>query len=341
MWYKIAQNKPNVLLIEWKTGTNKKKGLWEITNEDLEPLKKICNLSYVRTDSMTETQLAEKCSDYDYLMLNMDFLPAYPDKMEKLTEKFYNHKGIKNLKGINVDMTDADFFSPEECQKRNIILQTCPNAVSQSVAESTITEILLHSRQRHLAYNDQINKEDVECRKGINLEGKTAGIIGYGNIGKTVANILRGFGMNVLVNDINTNLGVEITPLKTIFKNADVISIHIPALENNSSNKSNVGLIDKSLLNLCKDTILINLATDIIVDTEGLVNAIKTNKIRGYSVEPGRAISKELEKYPQVHISPCSYDSDESRKNVRTIWINNMISAIKGHPENVWAGSLK
>ena len=341
MWYRIAQTKPNVLLIEWKTGTNEKKGLWEITEEDLAPLNKICNLDYIRTESMSETQLAEKCKNQDYLMLNMDFLPSYPNKMEKLTEKFYNNKNIKNLKGINVDMTDADFFSPEECKKRNIILQTCPDAVTQSVAESTITEILLHSRQRHLAYNDQINKDDVECRKGINLDGKTAGIIGYGHIGKTVADILRGFGMNVLVNDVNTNLGMEITPLKTMFKNADVISIHIPAIENNSTNKSNEGLIDKSLLNLCKGTILINLATDIIVDTNDLIDALKSNKITGYSVEPGREITNKLKQYPQVHISPCSYDSDESRNNVKTTWINNMISAIKGHPENVWRGSIK
>ena len=64
-----------------------------------------------------------------------------------------------------------------------------------------------------------------------------------------------------------------------MFKNADVISIHIPAIENNSTNKSNEGLIDKSLLNLCKGTILINLATDIIVDTSDLIDALKSNKI--------------------------------------------------------------
>jgi lactate dehydrogenase-like 2-hydroxyacid dehydrogenase len=86
---------------------------------------------------------------------------------------------------------------------------------------------------------------------------------------------------------------------------------------------------------------LINLATDIIVDTNDLIDAIKSDKIIGYSVEPGRAITDKLKKYPQVHISPCSYDSDESRKNVKSTWINNMITAIKGHPENVWAGSIK
>ena len=60
MWYRIAQTKPNVLLIEWKTGTNEKKGLWEITEEDLAPLKKICNLDYIRTESMPETRTAAR-----------------------------------------------------------------------------------------------------------------------------------------------------------------------------------------------------------------------------------------------------------------------------------------
>ncbi len=339
---KLAQNKkPKVLLIEFKAGTNEEKGLWGITEKDLKPLKNVCDLDYVQVKSMTEEELAEKCENYDYLMLNMDFLPSYPNKMEKLTEKFYNHKGIQNLKAINVDMTDADFFSPQECQKRGILLQTCPDAVTTSVAESAVCEILLHTRMRHLAYNDEIKNKNVECRKSINLTGKTAGIVGYGNIGKNVANMLRGIGMNVLVYDVDKNIEAEITPLNELFKKSNVISIHAPAIQNNKSNTSNVGMIDSKLLNLCNEAILINLATDIIVDNDAIVNAIKSGKILGYSVEPGRKITDKLKKYPQVHISPCSYDSDESRNNVKSTWINNMITAIQGHAENVWQGSIK
>ena len=84
---------------------------------------------------------------------------------------------------------------------------------------------------------------------------------------------------------------------------------------------------------------MINLATDIIVDNDDLIQAIKSNKISGYSVEPGRKVTDKLKKYPQVHISPCSYDSPESRENVKKIWIENMVSALRNKPNNVWVGT--
>jgi phosphoglycerate dehydrogenase-like enzyme len=141
--------------------------------------------------------------------------------------------------------------------------------------------------------------------------------------------------MNVLYHDIdNSNATLE-----EIFKKSKVISIHIPAIKNNKENTSNVNLIDKKLLNLCNEAILINLATDIIVDNDDLIQAIKSNKISGYSVEPGRKVTDKLKKYPQVHISPCSYDSPESRENVKKIWIENMVSALRNKPNNVWVGT--
>lgn len=330
MWYRLAQKKlPKVLFAQLEAN------LWDFNEKDFEQIKRLSDLTVLNLKSMTERELADKCKDYEYLMLNMDFLPSYPDKMEKLTEKFYNNPNIKNLKIINVDMTDADFFSPKLCKEKNILLQTCPNAVTNSVAESTITEILLHARNRHLAYKDLIDGKEQECRESIDLKGKTAGIIGYGNIGKNVAKALKALGMEVLIHDLNDND----SSLEEIFKKSKVITIHIPAIQNNKENTSNINLIDKKLLNLCDEAILINLATDIIVDTEDLIQAIKNKKIIGYSVEPGRKITEKLKKYPQVHISPCSYDSIESRNNVKKIWIENMISALKGNPRNVWEGT--
>lgn len=329
---KATNKKPNVLLIG-QSGMIK--DVWELKNSHLAPLKEIANVDLVLVDSMTETELAEKCLGYDYLMLNMDFLPSYPDKMDKLTSKFYNHPNIRGLKGINVDMTDADFFSPKLAKQKGILLQTSPNAVTRSVAESAVTEILLHARQRHLAYQDEISGKDVQCRKAIDLFRKNAGIIGFGNIGKAVGEILSGMGMNVLYNDIDKMKPGKMASLEEIFRKCDVISIHVPAIQK-KSNISNIGMIDSKLLNLCKGTILVNLATDIIVDADDLLKAIDSGKITGYSVEPGRKITNKLKRKKEVHISPCSFDSTESRRNVLNIWIGNMISTIQGAPNNLW-----
>lgn len=305
-------------------------GMWDMTSEDLAPLRSIATVDIIETKKITEIELAEKCEGYDHLMLNMDPMPfPNPEAMEKLTKKFYSHPGVRKLKTLNVDMTDGDFFNPKLAKQAGIILQTCPDAVTESVAESTITEILLHVRGRHIAYT-----QGKTCEKLIDLKGKVAGIIGYGNIGKKVGEVLKCFGMKVLANDINPQ-GIESTPLETIFKESKVICIHIPAIQK-GTNISNIGIINKKLLNLCKETVLINLATDIIVDQRSLVEAIREKKIIGYSVESGREHTKKLEKIPEVHISPCSYDSVESRQNVKKIWIQNTISAIRGFAQNQW-----
>ena len=330
---KSRDKKPKVLLIMLE-------GIWDITNKDLAPLKKIANVDFVQVKSMSEEQLAKKCENYDYLMLNMDFLPfPDPNKMEKLTEKFYASPYISQLKGINVDMTDADFFSPKLAREKNITIQDSPNTTTESVAESAVTQILLHARNRHLAYTDELKNKKVQCRKSLNLKGKTAGIIGYGNIGKRVSQILHGLGMNTLIYDIK-NTDIKSTPIEKIFKTADVITIHIPAHlpkeQQTDTHTTNIGFINSKLLNLCKGTILINLATDIIVDIKAMKQALKSGKIIGYSVEPGREMTNSLKKYDNVHISPCSYDSDESRNNIKKVWIDNMISMIEGNPKNVW-----
>jgi phosphoglycerate dehydrogenase-like enzyme len=331
----LKPKKPNVLLIGQTIWV---KDHWGLKNSDLIPLKEIANIDLVLVDdTMTETELAEKCLGYEYLMLNMDFLSTYPEKMERLTHKFYNHPNIRGLKCINVDMTDADFFSPKLAKQKEIAIQTCTDAVTRSVAESAVTEILLHAKQRHLAYQDEISGQDVQCRKGINLFRKNAGIIGFGHIGKAVGEILSGMGMNIFYNDIDKMKPGKMISLEEMFKKCDVITIHIPALQK-KSNISNIGMIDSKLLNLCKGTILINLATDIIVDADDLLKAIDSGKIIGYSVESGRKITNKLQRKKQIHYisPPCSWNSSESRKNVLNVWIQNMISAIQGTPINLW-----
>ena len=227
------------------------------------------------------------------------------------------------------DMTDADFFSPILAKQKGILIQTCPNVVTRNVAESTICEITLHAKQRHLSY-----AADQNCLKTMQLYGKTAGIIGNGNIGKAVGKVLSAMGMTVLYNDITESKAA--TSIERIFKESAVISIHIPAIQK-GSNKSNIGFIDSKLLDLCKGAILINLSTDIIVDSASLISALNAEKIIGYSVESGRKVTDKLKKYKQVHLAPCSFDSDEARKTVRSRWIQNTISLIKGTPENIWA----
>ena len=328
----LKQGKPKVLIVTLDN-------IWNFTSEELEPLEKMADVKWIQTKNLSQEKLAELCINYQHLMINVDVLKSDPSKMERLDEKFYNHQNVKSLISLNQDMTDCDYFNPHMGLKNNLLIQDCPDTTTESVAESTICEILLHTRGRHLAYIDEMKKEDVQCRTGINLKGKTAGIIGYGNIGSTVANILQGFGMNILVYDI-VNVHHEITPIEKVFEKSDVITVHIPTLLR--SGKSNKNFIDSNLINLCKGSILINLSTDVIVNPVAAAAALKSKKLIGYSTQKNYSeifAEKYISRFKgidQFHLSPCSFDSKESRENIKKTWINNTITMIQGNPKNVW-----
>src|SRR5262249_36283919 len=143
----------------------------------------------------------------------------------KLTEVFYSHPNVRNLKTIAVDMTGVDYFTPKAAASAGIMLQNIPHYSSESVAESILAEVLLHSRQRHLSYVDEIKQQAVTARKGINLAGRTAGIIGYGSIGSTVAGLLSCLHMKVVVWNRSPKSGVDMVSLEELFRTSDVICI--------------------------------------------------------------------------------------------------------------------
>lgn len=326
----LGIKKPKVLIISIPN-------VWNINQKDLEPLKKIAEVSWIQTKKITQMEIAEKCKNIDHLMLNVDCIETLANKMERLDEKFYNHENVSKLQSLNQDMTDSDYFNPL-LAKNKLLIQDCPNTTTESVAESAISEILLHTRKRHLAYTDELEKEEVQCRTGINLKGKIAGIIGYGNIGSRVAEILRGFGMHIMFYDVKNMEGI--TPIEKIFEEAKVISLHIPTLRSNG--KSNINFINSKLLNKCKETILINLATDAVVDPVAASSALKSKKLTAYSVQAdysgpfGKKYLNHFKEIKEFHISPCSFDSPESQENIKNVWIQNTISAITGNPQNIW-----
>lgn len=324
--------KPKVLIVSIEK-------VWNITENDLAPLKAIADVGWFQTKNLSQEELAERCRGYDHLMLNVDALESIPSKMERIDEKFYNHEGTSGLKSLNQDMTDSDYFSPMIGTKRGLLIQDCPNTATQSVAESTVCEILMHTRKRHLAYMDEMKNKKVECRTGLNLKGKTVGIVGYGSIGSRVGNILTGFGMNVLAHDIK-RINIQNTPIEKLFSLSDVISIHTPTIRQDGG--SNIGLIDSRLINLCDDAVLVNLATDVVVDPSAAANGLRSGKLSAYSTqsdysgEYGKKYLKHFKGIDGFHLSPCSFDSPESRENIKRVWIQNTISMIQGNPINLW-----
>lgn len=194
---------------------------------------------------------------------------------------------MKNLKLICTRSTGTDHIDTEECNKRNIKIKNVPLYGENTVAEHTFALILSLSRKIHKSYIRSIQgKFTTEGLQGFDLENKTIGIIGGGRIGLHVARIAKGFGMHVRVYDINQDsflaelINFKYVTLDEILETSDIVTLHIPL------NKATEHIINKDTLkNFKEGALLINTARGSLVDTEALIEALKTGQLAGAGLD--------------------------------------------------------
>jgi len=182
--------------------------------------------------------------------------------------------------GAGMENIDIDY-----CHQRSIQLFNAPEGNRNAVGE--------HALGMLLALMNHFVKGDAEVRKGIwdregnrgeEIEGKTIGIIGYGNNGREFAKKLRGFDCTLLVYDkylseINDSF-VEQVSLTELYKRCDVISFHIP------QNAETIYWANESFFNqLSKPIYLLNLSRGKIVETKALLRAIDTGIVKGAALD--------------------------------------------------------
>jgi glycerate dehydrogenase len=174
----------------------------------------------------------------------------------------------------------------------------------------------------------------------IELAGKTLGIIGYGNIGRSVARIAVAFGMNVLVYDVSspgfvTEGNIRITNFDTILKQSDIISLHCPLTE------STRNMINKETIFKMKDgIIIINTARGPLINELDLSHALREGKVYAaavdvVSVEPVETGNPLLGNKNCIMTPHIAWAPKEARKRLMNTAVNNLRSFIAGSPENV------
>jgi D-3-phosphoglycerate dehydrogenase len=167
------------------------------------------------------------------------------------------------------------------CAQRNIVLFNAPEGNRNAVAEHALGMLLALLNKLHTADREVRNGIwDREGNRGTELEGKTIGIIGYGNNGSAFAKLLKGFDVIVLAYDKYKsgfgNDSVIECDLLEIQRRADIISFHIP------QNPETIHFFDKDFIHKCQKKIwLINLSRGKIVKTTDLVDALKTGRVNG------------------------------------------------------------
>ncbi len=192
-----------------------------------------------------------------------------------------------NLKIIGRAGAGVDNIDVETAKSKNIIVMNTPGGNTNATAEHTIGLIFALLRKIPSA-NETTHKGLWEKKKmkGNELKGKKIGIVGFGNVGKRVAEISNALGMKVSIyssyfNSIKDDFKKYISSdLKNIFLNSDIISFHCKPNNDGSS------IITKDNLNMMKkNCILVNTARGGLINETDLIEALKNNVIKGAALD--------------------------------------------------------
>ena len=206
--------------------------------------------------------------------------------------------------GVGVDNIDVAY-----AEENGIAVRNTPKASTESVAEIAIAHMFSCARYISAA---TCSMRDGKWEKktfgaGIELSGKTLGVIGFGRIGQRVAAIAKGIGMNIIANDIyqvpglEEQMGMKYVDLDTLLAESDFISLHVPAI-------NGVKLINAENIAKMKDgVVFINTSRGNNVDEAALIAALDSGKIRAagldvFEEEPTR--NEALYTHPAVSCTP-------------------------------------
>lgn len=182
--------------------------------------------------------------------------------------------------GTGIDNIDLDF-----ARRRGITICRAEGANAEGVAELAIG--LLLGIARSISVSDRCIKGGAwQRQKGMELRGKTLGVVGYGKIGRRVAEMAIGLGMNVIAHDIVAEKPFAVSdqcrfaPLDEVLAVADAISLHCPPLSNGKR------LIDTAAIaRMRRGVLLINTARYDLLDAEAVADALNDGRIAGLAID--------------------------------------------------------
>lgn len=248
-----------------------------------------------KTDKKTPEQLAEIIKGFDTVVVRS------ATKVRKVAIDAADNLKLIVRGGVGLDNIDCDY-----AKSKGIKVSNTPTASSQSVAELALAHMLALYR---FLPNSNITMRNGEWNKkkykGNEVAGKTLGIIGFGNIGKSLATKAIALGMKVVAYDpfVNkTDLNVELVNLEKLFETSEIISLHIPHTDETHY------IIDQNAIAKMKDGVMIiNCARGGVVDENALLAGLNSGKIAyagidSYEEEPTQ--NMELVNHPNVSATP-------------------------------------
>ena len=238
-------------------------------------IKQLTELEHLNYEdySSSKTDVESKIHQYDGIVIRSRF---------KIDKQFID-KAV-NLKFIARVGTGLESIDCEYAESKGITLIAAPEGNRNAVGEHTLGLLLsLFNKFNNADKEIRQGKWLREDNRGVELDGKTVGLIGYGNMGKSFAKKLRGFDVTVICYDIKPNVSddnCKQVSLEELQEKSDVISLHTPF------NDLSHNMINTEFINTCKKPFwFINTARGSAVITEDLTSALESGKILGAGLD--------------------------------------------------------
>lgn len=243
-----------------------------------------------------------------------------------------------NLKWVARGGAGMDNIDENAASMAGVHLMNSENANSDAVGEQTLAMLLSLRTNLVKSHNEVVQGIwNREGNRGIELKGKTVGIIGYGNTGKAVCQKLLGFGVQILVYDKYksgfTDNNLTQCNLDEILTKSDIISLHIP-LTSETENFVNEDFINS----VAKPFVLLNLSRGKIVDIQSVIKFLGTGKLMGFAAdvlpseppkldnENDKKMLQMLSSFPNVILSPhVGGWTIESYEKISEILLRNIL----------------
>ena len=233
-----------------------------LLKQELEKENHICDSAY----NKSKTEIQQIISNYQGIIIRSRF---------KIDKQFIDCGS--NLKFIARAGSGLENIDVEYAENKNIHCYNAAEGNRQAVAEHALGMLLsLFNNLNNADQEVREGKWERERNRGIELAGKTVGIIGYGNNGSAFAEVLKGFNVKILAYDKYLTNYPQESSMETIHKEADIISLHVPLTDETTY------LVDDNFINrFVKNFYLINTARGKCVNTKNLVKALENKKIKG------------------------------------------------------------
>lgn len=282
-------------------------------------------------DETPEDKILERVQGYNIVVtkemkVNGDIIRAFPDSVKMICEAGtgYNNLDLDAIKEKGITLCNIPAYSSERVAHTVIMLIL-------NLASSMQKQIRMLCENNHDNFTKHLMVDHIE------VNGKTLGIIGYGNIGKEVIKVAKALGMKILVStrtpreDVD---GIHFTSMEEVLKNSDFISLHCPLNENTRHimNQESIAMMKPS-------SFIINTARGALIDEQALIDAINKGVIAGagLDVQEVEPLSEDSPLYTMdnVIITPhIGWRGLETRQRLVSMIADNIKAFSEGNPIN-------